>query len=249
MRAANPFAIRAVLALGLCACCVNAAAFTLPAPFEAEYRGSKFPFSAQAKMSLSRAGDYYQYALRGSVHTAMYKWTELYDCSVLQLRGNELYPLEYVHRDKRSPRRDIAARFDWQHQSVRVIAGDGAQQELADLPAVAWDLMSIQVRLRTDVPGAAPGTAFDYAVVERDKLTQHRAIVEGIEPVATDDYRVQAVKVRVQGPKGATFFWFAKDFAWLPIRIDVGGVALELVSPPEQAARPAAPPTPAAPRC
>lgn len=242
-------AIGTALVFGFCAVNGSAAALTLPAPFEAEYQGSKFPFTAKAKISLSRAGDYYQYALRGSVHAAMVKWTEIYDCSVLQLRDNELYPLEYVHRDKRNPRRDVEARFDWPRRSVRVTGGDGAEQQLTDLPPVAWDLMSIQVRLRADVPGAAPGTAFDYPVVERDKVTHHRATVEGVEPLAAGDARLQAVKVRAEGPKGVTFFWFANDFAWLPVRIDLNGVTLELVSPPQQAARPAAAPLSAAPHC
>lgn len=239
----------AVVVLSLCIYGASAAAFTLPAPFEAEYEGSKFPLTAKAKISLSRAGDYYRYTLRGSVHAAMYKWTEVYDCSVVQLRGKELYPLEYAHRDKRTPRRDLQARFDWQRRSVQIASGNGAEQQLDDLPHIAWDLMSIQVQLRADVAGAAPGASFDYAVVEKDKVTHHRATIEGIETVETNKDGLQAVKVRAQGPKGVNFFWFAKDYAWLPIRIDLGGVTLQLVSPPEQAARPASDPPSAAPHC
>lgn len=240
---------RAVLALSLCAHGGPVAAAELPAPFEAQYEGSKFPLKARAKLGLARTGDYYQYTLRGSVSAAMYQWTEVYDCSVVQLRDNELYPVEYVHRDKRNPRRDLQARFDWRHRSVRITTGDGAEQQLTDLPPVAWDLMSIQLKLRADIAGAAPGTSFEYAVVEKNKVTQQRATVEAVEPLQTDKYALQAVKVRAQGPKGATWFWFAKDFAWLPVRIDVGGVTLDLVSPPEQAARPPAGSLAAAPHC
>lgn len=239
----------AVVVLGLCIYGASAAAFTLPAPFEAEYEGSRFPLKAKAKISLSRAGDYYRYTLRGSVHAAMYKWTEVYDCSVVQLRAHEFYPLEYVHRDKRNPRRNIQARFDWQRRSVRIATGDGGEQQLDDLPRVAWDLMSVQLQMRADVPGAAPGTNFDYAVVGKDKITHHRATVEAIEPVDGNKYALEAVKIRAQGPKGVNFFWFAKDYAWLPVRIDLGGVTLQLVSSPEQAARPPADPPSAAPHC
>lgn len=245
----NPKIARAVLALGACMYGATAGALTPPAPFEAEYEGSQFPLTARAKISLSRAGDYYQYTLRGSVHAAMYKWTEIYDCSIVQLRANELYPLEYMHRDKRNPRRDVQARFDWQRHAVRITSGDGAEQQLQDLPPAAWDLMSIQLRLRADVPGAAPGASFEYAVVEKDKVTHHRAIIEAIEAVETANYGVQAVKVRAEGPKGASLFWFARDFDWLPVRITLGRVTLELVSPPAQAARAATNAPPAAPHC
>jgi len=239
----------AVLAMSLLLYAGASPAFTPPAPFTADFTGARFPLSAKARISLSRTGDFYRYTLTGSVHAAFYKWTEIYDCSVLQLRGNELYPLEYVHRDSRNSRRNVHTRFDWARKSAQITLGDGSEREINDLPQPVWDVMSIQVRMRADVPGAAPGTSFDYTVLERGKIAHRRVTVDGAESVRTDTHDLQATGVRLEGVKGAGTFWFAKDYAWLPVRISMNDVTLDLASRPEQAMQPAAPPGAARPGC
>lgn len=238
-----------VFALALLLPVAGAPAESLPAPFEADYEGAKFPLTAKAKITLSRVGDYYRYTLRGSIFAAFYKWTEVYDCSVLHVRGSELYPLEYVHRDTRKRRRNVHTRFDWANGTVRTTAADGSVQEIKGLKRVAWDVMSIQVRMRADMPDASPGDAFDYALVRRGRVTQHRARVQGVEALETGKQSLRTVKVSTEGAKRETTLWFAKDYAWLPVRISMDGVMLNLASPPGNAARNAAPPTGDMPRC
>lgn len=221
----------------------------MPAPFEAQYTGSKFPLSAKVTAGLSRRGDYYRYTMRSAVYMAFYKVTETYDCSVLHVRDGALYPLEYVHRDRRTSRRNLHTRFDWSSRTARTTRGDGAVLEVDELPRPAWDVMSIHMRLRADAAAAAPGAERHYAILEKGVLTRQRAKHEGVETTEVDGVTLRAAKMALESPKRASAFWFAPDHAWLPVRITVGGITIELTSPPEQAARRVEPPAETAPRC
>lgn len=221
----------------------------LPAPFEAEYEGAKFPFSARATIALQRIGDYYRYSMRGSVRAAFFKWTEVYDCSILRIEGERFYPVEYVHRDSRDRQRNVHTRFDWSLRTLRTTRGGGAVEEKMELPPVAWDLMSIQVRLRADIAHADRGAELSYQVIEKDQVKRRRLKIDGVEEMQFDQHVLHVMKAETEDGKHRHQFWFAKNYAWLPVRVGIGGVTLDLVSPPAEAARAAAPPTDSPPSC
>jgi len=221
----------------------------LPAPFEAEYEGAKFPFSAKATIALQRIGDYYRYSMRGSVRAAFFKWTDFYDCSLLHIQGNEFFPVEYVHRYSREPGRNILTRFDWEHRKAHMMRGDGTAQDIGELPPIAWDLMSVQVRLRADVAAANRGAKLSYDVVEKDQVKKRHLTVEGLDDAQLNERTMKVMKAETENGKHRHRFWFAKNYAWLPVRVSIDGVSLDLVSPPEGAARAVAPGGEAPPSC
>lgn len=230
--------LRCTIALLLCLAAFGAPAQTLPAPFSAEYEGSKFPLSAQVTIALARAGDYYRYTLRGTVWAAFFKWADVYDCSLLRVDGDTFQPLEYVHRDSHDSRRDVHTRFDWKQRVARTRRGGGTAEEVIPLPLAAWDPMSIQVRLRADVAAAERGTERSYELIEKGKIKHRRVRFDGVGKLGSDRDVLQVVKVETVGGKHDNAFWFAKNYAWLPVRVSMSGVTLNLVSPPEGAARP-----------
>jgi hypothetical protein len=221
----------------------------LPAPFEAIYEGSKFPLSAKVTIALARMGDYYRFSLRGSVYATFFKWTDVYDCSVLHLKGDGFYPVEYVHRDTRARRHNVRTRFDWPQRTAQVTRGDGTRREIHDLPEIAWDPMSVQVRLRADVAAARRGAELGYDIVGKDKIKHRRVRVSGVDQVPFDGNALQVVKAESISDDHDDAFWFARDYAWLPVRVTMGGVTLDLVSPPGDAARTAAPSADGVPEC
>lgn len=240
---------RCTVVLVLCLAAVGAPAQTLPAPFSAEYEGIKFPLSARVTIALARVGDYYRYTLRGTIRAAFFKWADVYDCSLLRVNGDTFFPLEYVHRDSHDSRRDVRTRFDWKEHVARTTRGHGTAVEVNPLPQIAWDPMSIQVRLRADVAGAERGSERSYDIIEKGKIKHRRVRIGGVGEIQSDRDSVQVVKVETVGGNRDNAFWFARNYAWLPVRVSMGGVTLNLVSPPEDAARPAAPAAGAAPVC
>lgn len=244
-----PNTARLAAALILLNTATRSTADVLPAPFEAEYEGAKFPFSAKATIALQRIGDYYRYSLRGSVRAAFFKWTDVYDCSVLHIRDDKFAPVEYIHRYSRDPDRNVATRFDWEHRTMRVTRGDGTVQDISDLPPIAWDLMSVQVRLRADVAAATPGAELSYETVEKDEVRKRRLTVKGLDDVLSNERTLKVMMAETEDSKHRHQFWFAKNYAWLPVRVSIDGVSLDLVSPPEGAARAAAPAGETPPSC
>lgn len=217
---------------------VEAAAATPPAPFEAQYAGRKFPLSAEANISLQRQGDYYKYVLRGGVYVGFYEVSEIYDCSIIRVRDDRLYPLEYLHRDKRSSQH---IRYDWSAGEIRTTVDGGPVRTVAGVQPTVWDLMSIQVRLLADFPQTQRGDQREYTVIHKGEMRRHRARNEGVETIEAGDQKLQTVRIRAEDRKGGYTFWFAKDYAWLPARFTLRGVTLELVSPPADAVRAATP--------
>lgn len=240
---------RLVFALALFVWAVGSPAQTLPAPFEAQYAGSKFPLSAKVTMALARLGDYYRFTLRGSVYATFFKWTDVYDCSVLRVHGDRFDPIEYVHQDTRESRHNVRVRFDWSQHTVRVMRGDGTQHEIHDLPPIAWDPLSVQLRMRADVAAARAGAELGYDIVGKDSIKHRRVRVSGVDEVSFDESVLQIVKADTISGDHNNAFWFARDYAWLPVRVSIGGVTLDLVSSPGSAARAASAATAKIPGC
>jgi len=221
----------------------------LPAPFEAKYAGRRFPLKAEATLRLERLGDYLRYTMRATVGVGFYVLTETYDCSVMQAQDGALHPLEYRHRDRRDSDRAVGIRFDREHRRARVVRGDGSVAEIEQLPSPVFDVMSIQVRLRADAPALGSEETREYAVVERGGLRTYRVRQGGAESVPANGVALQALKLVAESARRASAFWFAPAYGWLPVRMEVGGVTLTLVSPPEEAARTTGAPTDEVPAC
>ena len=228
---------------------VTGTAQSLPVPFEADYEASKSVLSAKAKIKLSRMGEYYKYTMRSVVYFGFLKLGEAYECSVLHVIGNRLYPVKYVHQKEGEKLPKVQTRFDWTRKTITTTLGDGRERKIENVQYPAWDIFSIHLGLLMEVSSAHRTGQSEYSVVHKGRLTSHRASFEGIETVTTSGDSLQTVKVKVRGPKRANWFWFAKDFAWLPVRIDISDVVLQLVSPPGQAHREVGPPASGVPTC
>ena len=100
---------------------VTCAAQTLPVPFEADYEASKFLYSAKAKIKLSRMDEYYKYTMHSVVHLGFIKQGEVYDCSILHVVGNRLYPVTYLHSKVNDERSNVRTRFDWTRKTITTI--------------------------------------------------------------------------------------------------------------------------------
>jgi len=246
-----PHKVRLAAALLLFPITVAALADGLPAPFEATYEGAKFPFSARATIGLQRMGDYYRYEMRATVHATVFKWTDIYDCSLMRIEEEQFYPIAYVHRDSRDADHNRQARFDRERHAVDLRRGSVGAQVIENVPKDAWDLLSVQMRLRADVANAAPGAELTYDVVEKDEIKARRLKVGGRDEAWLNGQTMGVVKAESIGreAKHRHEFWFAADYAWLPVRVSVGGVTLDLVSPPKDAARVSAPSADSPPRC
>lgn len=76
-------------------------AVDVPKPFSATYAGRKYlVYTAQAVITLNRHGDSLKYTMSSDVNGPFYH-NEYYDCSVMLVQKDNIYPLEHLHTDKK----------------------------------------------------------------------------------------------------------------------------------------------------
>ncbi|MBI5719620.1 MAG: DUF3108 domain-containing protein [Burkholderiales bacterium] len=208
----------------------------LPAPFSASYHGSKYLLgSIEALLTLEHLGQHLRYTLRTKVSIVLLSY-ELLDCSVMRVEGDIVYPLQHMHRDAHNPKRNTTTVFDWEQARATVAFDDGRRVELHDLPRPTWDPMSLQVQLMIDAKGGALETARSYRLLDAGRLREWPLRLRGIERVATQHGPVDAIKVE-RGDGKSLGFWLAPRYDYLPVRVQVGEVAVSLTSDPGAARR------------
>jgi hypothetical protein len=220
----------------------------LPAPFAATYHGSKYLVgSIEALLTLEHLGQHLRYTLRTKVSILVVSY-ELVDCSVMRVAGDVVYPLQHVHQDGHDAKRNTTTVFDWERASAIVEFGDGRRVELRDLPKPVWDPMSLQVKLMIDAKAGAQETARSYRLLQNGSLREWPLRFTGIERIATPQGPVEARKV--ERSDGKSFgFWLAPRYDYLPLRVQVGDVAISLTSDPMAARRRIGAPADGVPRC
>jgi hypothetical protein len=247
-RSGRRVARRCLPALMLGTLCSTPHGADLPAAFSATYHGSKFLVgSIGAVLTLEHLGQHLRYTLRTRVSVIVMSY-ELLDCSVMRVAGDVVYPLQHIHRDGHDAKRNTTTVFDWEQATATVEFGDGRRAELRDLPRPAWDPMSLQVQLMIDAKGGAQDTARSYRLLQNGSLRDWPLRFKGIEPIATPQGPVDARKV--ERSDGQSFgFWLAPRYDYLPLRVQVGDIAISLTSDPAAARRGIGTPADGVPRC
>ena len=222
---------RLLLAAALLALAHPAAARELPSPFSATYVGRPYLFGrADTTIGLERVGDYFKYTLSTEGRLVGYRNT-FYECSVVALREGRLYPLEYRHTDQKSPSHSLSARFDWNAGTATVTRGDGEQTRIADLAWPVWDPLSLQIAIMTDLLNGDFGAERTYRLLGRHGVSERHLRIERNERIDTKNGVIDAVRVaRADG--GAEQFWFASKYRYVPARIQLKSVQVDLVSDP-----------------
>lgn len=220
----------------------------LPAPFSATYYGSKYLFgSIEALLTLEHLGQHLRYTLRTRVSVVFLSY-ELVDCSVMRVAGEIVYPLQHMHRDGHNAKRNTSTVFDWEQAVATVAFDDGRRVELRDLPRPAWDPMSLQVQLMIDAKRGALDTVRSYRLLEAGRLREWPLRFTGIERATTQHGPVDAIKVE-RGDDKSFGFWLAPRYDYMPVRVQVGEVAVSLMSEPGAARRGIDNPAKTVPHC
>lgn len=215
----------------------TAAAADLPKPFTAAYSGRPYAVGKlDVVVTLERIGDHMRYTLRGTASAPFYR-NAFYECSVMAVRGNRLYPLEYKHTDQKNPAKNLTGRFDWKTHTATVDRADGKQTRLTGLVWPVWDPLSLQVGIMTELMnGKSSGAETVYRLLDRNRVGERRLRIAGEENLATASGTFKAIKVeRTDGKLHR--LWFAKAYAYIPVRIDINDHSVELVSDPASARR------------
>jgi len=221
---------------------------TLPAPFTANYAGTKYlVFDIESNFKLEQFGEYLKYTFHTRGHF-MFISNELYDCSVMRIANNELYPVEHKHTDKKDSKYNASTRFDWNQGIAHVEIGDGRKLTVKDLKKPLWDPLSLQVHLMSDVMNGQLQNPKTYQLIEYGELSQWPIHIKKTTSLETEHSKLNTVMV--ERTDGKSFkLWFARDFGFIPAQIELQDTRLLLTSKPDQTRRPVQPTSTEVPHC
>ncbi len=225
----------AVLILPFVLAALPCAATENALPFIAQYEGKKkiflFTATAKAQLELHRSGQYLKYDMRSTVTWSILK-RKFYDCSIIRLDGDKMLPLEYLHIDDSNREFNVRSRFDWDNGKAETTLGDASSPKIVDLTWPTWDPMSFQLALLTLAPARAPGSSESHHVLERGTLKQHSVHFNGAVAITSKLGNLNAYEVITKKTKGGAALWLAPDLSWVPARITIEDVTIDLIAAP-----------------
>lgn len=227
----------AVFVVAMASVSVPAGALELPKPFSASYVGRPYGVGKlETVITLERIGAYFKYTMRSNISAPFYR-NEFYECSLMQLRGERIYPLEYKHTDKNNPEKNLSGRFDWGARTATLKRSDD-ETRITGLVWPVWDPLSLQVGIMTDLINGKFGSEKTYRLLDRRGITDRSFRNDGEDSVAS----LHAVRI-VRADRPGERLWFASEHRYLPAMIEIKRIDVELVSDPRQAVRPPSPET------
>lgn len=227
--------LAAMIAVALLTAATPVVALELPKPFSATYVGRPYMVGKLVVViTLERSGDRLKYTMRSKASAPFYR-NEFYECSVLALRGDRIYPLEYKHTDKNNAAKNLTGRFDWNTNTATVTRADGKETRITGLVWPVWDPLSLQVGIMNDLLNGKFGTEKVYRVLDRNGVRDRRLRLAGDEEIETAT-APKAIKIERTDGKPERL-WFASDYDYMPVRIELKGVRVDLASDPTNEVR------------
>jgi hypothetical protein len=138
-------------------------------------------------------------------------WTE---SSLWTLQDARPVPLRFRSQLSSEPEKAIDARFDWAGKTARV--DNGGKRRNVALTAGVLDRTLAFLSIGRDV--AAGRDAFEYPVLEKNRVKRYGGKVIGREAIDTAVGRIETVKVDGQGTRPTTI-WVAPGSGFLPVRM------------------------------
>jgi len=208
----------------------EAHADVLPTAFSAIYHGRKYVVAtAEAVIALNRHGNYYKYTMDSDVKAPLYR-NHNYDCSVMLIRDGDIYPLEHMHQGSKKAKYNSRTQFDWDERTATVVFEDGHEKTVANLPSPVWDPMSIQIKIMYDITNKNLVEEKVYTIIEHGKLSTYPMGIVGEESIAHSAVLLKTIEVGSDSADHSNKFWFSQDFFFIPIKMEINDVVVEMVS-------------------
>lgn len=186
-----------------------------PKDFVAVYKAKYHGISVTATRSLRSLSDGLQIFsfeadswLADLTETTVFRWSET----------DHIIPIQYVYeRNGLGRDREATVHFDWENLSVT----NNVERKpwKMKIPVETLDKLSYQLQIRTDMINNKP--LLRYQIADGGRLKEYGFEVLGEEEVKTPAGRFRAVKVKRvrEDEERSTFFWMAKDWDYMIVRL------------------------------
>ncbi len=193
-------------------------------PFEIEYEvGNNLISAGSATLSLSLQNDEWIYSLT-TKPSGIFKLTgkgKIQEVSVINVTDEEsLQPSRYTYRQDEEAKRSVDAWFNWDDNELKYKKrGEEVVEEIRD---PIMDRLSVTLAIMELLREGF--TRAELQVFDNGRVKTVVFDNEGTETMSTKLGRVDVVRVRSYNkepsPSRETITWFAKDFDFVPVRIE-----------------------------
>jgi len=199
-----------------------AQASAIPPPFSALYKVKKsiIPLGEACITLTHKQGKLkYEFKFESAI-------LDFHETSHLGVVNGRFHSVKFQHREKD---KKIVSVFNRQ-KGVVTTTRTGKQDKVVKMPnnKDVWDLLSIQLKLISDLSNSTAQTNFKYHVVnKRGKIKPYKIKVKNMETVKTKmgDYKARRVVVENKDRQ----FWFAPELDYMPVQLEIDGVSLKLL--------------------
>lgn len=222
-----------VLALFLTAMVNYVSAALLPEPFTANYLGKKYIATARAKIELIREGDYFKYTMVSKVKVKVLFLSyenRAYDCSVMRVFNGGVNPIEHKHIESRDTEYNAHTVFDWETNIASVNFDHEDDVVSLSLEQATWDPMSLQVQLMIDAMNGELHAGKTYTILEDGVKSGYNMATLGEETIHNVLGAVDTLKIGSPSSDHGNRFWLSLEHDYIPVRMEISGVRVELIS-------------------
>lgn len=210
-------------------------AVDVPKPFSATYAGRKYlVYTAQAVITLNRHGDSLKYTMSSDVNGPFYH-NEYYDCSVMLVQKDNIYPLEHLHTDKKEKKYNNHTLFNWDLRTATTEFCNGKKRTTKDIPVPLWDAVSLNVKIMFDLLNNNLTQQVNYNLIKDSKVIDWPMKITGEDWVVYKGRKFKAIKVETVGRTKTNALWFSVDYELLPLKMNLEGVKVMILSDPVSA--------------
>jgi len=129
---------------------------------------------------------------------------------------NNIRPIHYLYNRSGKRKRHVELNFDWEKKIVtNTINSDPWTMAITD---TTLDKLLYQLKMMFDLQKQVKN--LDYAIADGGKLKNYHFELLGEETIKLPLGSIKTVKLRKQNSKRTTTVWCAKEYSYLPIRIE-----------------------------
>ena len=212
----------------------NANSAVLPEAFSASYYAETSFAKANSVITLVRSGEYIKYTMNSKVRVLYFISSSVYDCSLIKVVDNKLFPIEYHHKESGDDY-SVVTRYDWDKKNVLIVNKNEGLETSIPFETEVWDSLSIQVKQIYDFINGSLIKGKKYPVLELTEILDWVAYSPEKEAIELKSGKYKTSKIISRRGNNKTTIWLSEEYEYVPLQLDVKDVLVKMVTSPQEA--------------
>lgn len=210
-------------------CSWSAYAANPPTPFTASYKLEKYNnIVAVMHLSLQRKDDQFIYTSESKPKGLLDLFSDdkIFEQSTLQWNAEQqsLQLIDYQYKRAEKPKDNQHFTLAWNNPHSATCSGMARKQPFTlELTSPAWDRLSVQLALMTDLSREEnPAADHRYSIIDNGQLSEYLFQTQTQETIKVGQQEYHTIKLKRPHDSGkrTTYLWLASELGYLPVRVE-----------------------------